>query len=493
MIEGIFKKGNDLILRYNKQGASYFKKIKATYPVYISDRNGDYRYIFRDVPMTKRVYNNKKDLKETLQIAELSNQLVEAYDPEIELRYPLWKKFQNTRPNSLIWFLDIEVIDLNNRKFPQPYLADAPITHIQIADNFTDKVVLLMTKAPSDEFYKKWKDNTEIIVYNSEEELLEGFIKKLKSDNPTIITAWNGENFDFPYITFRAKKLGININKFSPLNEAKVDYDPDNKIYTTRWNGLYLLDALQVYKKFTYSEQKSYSLEYIAKIELGEGEGKVDYGEYQNIFNFFEQNYDKFCEYARKDPIVLKNIIEKTDLFNILIDMANVMGLNYDRALGTVGPWSRNLLLLLLDENVIVPTKPSGEKSAPIKGGFVKDPIKGKHEWICSIDFNSLYPSIMLSFNLSPETYVPYEDLPQEAREILDYMADEDETKLFDPEFRQKIKAVTQKHNLIFAGLGFFRKDRQGIIPRTIEGIYYNRKKQKNKALLAKAILAKYS
>ena len=491
MIEGIFRKGNDLILRYNKNGESFFKKVKTKYPLYIQDRNGNYKYIFKNIPLTKRVYNTKKELKESKQIAELSNQLSIIYSPEVELLFPLWNKLQGQNPKSLIWYLDIEVIDLDNRIFPEPYLANAPITHIQIVTNRDNRVILYMLQKPSQEFINKYKNNTEIIIIPDEKEMLLTFIKRLQQEKPTIITAWNGENFDFPYITYRCQKLGISINKLSPLNDSSIEY-VDNKYYHTKWNGLYLLDALQIYKKFTYTDQKSYSLEYIAKVELGEGQGKVDYGEYRNIFEFFEKNYDKFCEYARQDPIVLKNIVEKTGIFDIVIDMSSTMGINFDKIVGTVQPWARFLTLLALRDNIILPEDSYNKDNAkPIKGGFVKEPITGKHEWICSIDFNSMYPNNINTFNLSAETYIPYEELPQEAKEIIDYMADENEDKLFDEEFRKKIAKVTKKYNIIFAGLGFFRKDKKGIIPSIIEQLYVGRKQEKQKMLIANALKEK--
>jgi DNA polymerase elongation subunit (family B) len=239
-----------------------------------------------------------------------------------------------------------------------------------------------------------------------------------------------------------------------------------------------------------FEDQPSYKLEYIAYKFLGEGEGKVNYGEYSSIFEFYEKNYDKFFEYAIQDPKVIYNLENKLKLIETLVFLAYLMGCNIDTAMETVRPWAIHLRHIALKHNMVLPSDTRHHLDKAIVGGYVKEPIKGKHYWVISIDFNSLYPSIMDMLNLCATTYIPYDKLPEELKEIYKLFRDEDEEKLLnDEDLQKKIRELTHKYNVSFNGQGFFRKNKRGLIAETVAQIYYDRKKEKNRMLLANAIL----
>jgi len=485
MIEGIFNKNGQYYVRKNINGVSLLVKENPLYTLFVEDKDGEYFDIIKKVKMKRLDFRSKLEFNETKKYYDLIKKHNVELKPYYNFLFNDWK--ENNIPKMKVWYLDIEVIDLNNRKFPEPTNAEAPITHIQIDD---DKNVYIFMTKDSPKMRKKYKD-VKFFIFDNEYDMLEAFIDFLKKENPSIITAWNGDQFDFPYIYRRLRNLGIDPNRLSPLNDTYYEEEKrGNKIYyRTQINGIFLIDSLEIYKKFTYSDQKSYSLEYTAKLILKEGEGKVSYKQYKSIYDFYEQDYDGFTEYAIKDPIVLKNIMKKTGLMDLSITIAKMTGTNLDKIFGTVHPWTNFLTLIALNEKLVI----SGSESTddkPIKGGFVKDPIIGKHNWVASEDANSMYPSIMLSFNISPDTYVNPERLPEELQKIYQYFRDENELKLV--ENLDKINEILKKYpNYIFAGLGFFENTQKGIIPKIIEKTYYGRKKEKQKMLLLKALKEK--
>jgi DNA polymerase elongation subunit (family B) len=426
-----------------------------------------------------------------------------------------WKK---ELPNPRIMFLDIETIDLNDRRFPQPHIAGAPITHIQIMDSYTKKVIILYMQEPSEKVKEKHQ-NVKFVKCNNEYEMLDKFTKILHKLNPSIITAYNGNLFDFPYIFFRSMKLKFPIERLSPLNEVTFRMEFKNRktseykkyydlsklkeflskenledwklnMFQINVKGMYFLDYLEIFKVFTYEDLPSYKLEYLAYKFLKEGEGKVNYGQYSSIFEFYEKDYDGFFEYAIQDPIVLDNLENKLKLINTLALLAYLMGCNYDVAMSTVQPWAIHLRHIGLKNNIILPNDTRHHLDKNITGGYVKEPNKGRHSWIFSYDFNSLYPSIMDMLNLCGTTYIPFEKLPEELKEIYRLFRDENEEKLLlDKDLQNKIKELTHKYNVSFNGQGFFRRDKRGMVAQVVADIYYQRKAEKTKMLLANAIL----
>jgi len=510
--KGLFKANKKW---YAKEGREY-KAIKPKYAVFEEDRNGDYIFATNRNKKFKLKEMEEKDYYKFKKQYEDTNLNFTYYKNNNYYTYKNYWNKTDIPPKLRTFYLDIETIDLNNKSFPRPELAEAPITHIQILDSETNDIFILTLQNPSKEFLEEHKE-AKFIEFKDEKVLIDSFIKIIHKKKPDVITAYNGNYFDFPYLVMRALKLGLDVNEFSPLNEVKfnaevkigdeyqkfyninnfkafIELTDKNKFKMEKWKidfiGLYLLDYLELYKKFTYGDLPTYSLEYVTKYELKEGEGKVSYKDYNSIFEFYEKDYDGFCYYSIVDVLTLQKLEKKKNLIGLTGLMAHQMGCNVDLILGTIQPWATYLTNIMLDEKICPPKDISQKLDKPILGGFVKPPQVGIHKWEESIDYNSLYPSIMDAFNMCSTTYIPYEELPDEAKELYNEFRDENELKLLEDEkIYNKMKEVTEKHNIIFAGNAFFTKDKRGIVAEIVAKIYYGRKEEKQKMLFANAIL----
>ena len=214
-LEGIFKKGREYFARLKKNKTAFFKKITSPYSTFIYSEEGEISHLINKRPLKQlnsKTYTEFKKKRDSF-----TDLVVNEFTPAFN--YLLENDFQKADPR--IWYLDIETIDPDNKKFPSMDDPDIPITHIQIYDNYTDIVYIIMLKNVSNELKKKYPD-VKFIVTKTEESLIESFIKMLNKALPTVIYAWNGNFFDFPYITLRARKLKVDINGFSPLGKTTI-------------------------------------------------------------------------------------------------------------------------------------------------------------------------------------------------------------------------------------------------------------------------------
>jgi len=494
-LEGVFRKKWEYFLRKNINGISIFSKPNIKRAAFIEDPNGTWSYILDSNIKFNLITGTLNELKEIENYAKLKKLRFFYLKPDILLWHKNWKEKNHAEIN--IWYLDIEAIHPEKAEFPDVFSGQIPITHIQILDKRLNTAFILMWKDISKkkkiELQEKYKDiNIKFIICEDEYDLFKKFIKLLHKRKPTIITGWNAETFDFPYITIRAAVLGFDINDFSLLEETEFfdfkEHDRDKR--KVKWTGTYLIDMMDAFKKFTFKDFKSYSLDSIVKSVLGTDKGKVDYGEDKTIRQFFINNYEKFTDYAIMDIILLDDLDKASGLMSLIQMMAEMMGTNYDNIFGTVRPWTDLLTHLALEEKMVVPNESEYNDHRPIVGGFVKDPLKGLHEWLFSYDYNSLYPSIQVSFNLSPDTYIDEKYLPKEAINILRRINENEDILLNNPNLFDEIEIICKKYNIEFGGLGFFKIDKQGILPKTLESFYYQRKEEKTKMLLAEAILS---
>ncbi len=466
------------------------KQIFPTFYLYEENNNGEYKFILdENVKLSKKVFDKEKDYRDYLGVMDSVGRNV--YGTQQAVYNHIRKNFfgNGITLTPRIWHFDIETIPDRGAGFPDPQLAEFPITCIQIYDTFEKKNILLLIKPLDDEFsFKKRNPNTIIKVCKDEKHLLETFVKLMDYMKPSILSAWNGENFDVPYITNRAKKIpGFNYRKLSPISVIKEKNVDDVIIY--EWEGITLVDAMIAYKSFTYITQTSYSLDNIANVELGIGSGKVDYGEYKDIIEFHEKDYDKFMDYAIQDVQILKGLDEKLNLNQLLIMLSTLMGINPADAFGTVKPWGTYLINKALEQNIVMPESTKHQLDEGIIGGFVAEPQVGLWNWVASIDYDSMYPNQIIAQNMSAETYIPYDRLPEELKTLYDtYMVDEDETKFLDESIAEEVSVLCKKYNVSFGINAFFKKDKIGIMPELVSEIYEDRKIAKGKMLKYKVL-----
>ena len=497
--EKVWRSGFEYFCRTRNTETNQVKieKINPVWEYYEKNPNGEAKFILDPtVKLEKKEFTNSKDAREYRGLMEsIGKEVFGGQAPEYKNIRDHF--FENGKDVDIrIWFLDIETMsrDENDKSFPDPQEADKPISQIQIYDNYSDKVILLsLDKMKDEERFKKY-NNLIFKRYNTEKEMFKDFLKLLDHLKPTVITAWNGDYFDFPYITHRFMKVeGVNYRKLSPI--LKVTEIKTSEGLNYDWEGIYLIDMMKAYKKFIYTPQTSYSLENIANVELGIGSGKVDYGEFSDIVEFYHGDIDKFLEYSIQDVIILRDLENKLKLIELMKILATMMGINMDDSFGTVKPWGVYLTNLAMKENLVMPFDRKSHLDKTIVGGYVREPLIGKHSWVVSIDVNSMYPLLgMRAFNMSPETYINDYELPDELKVIREkYHTHEDEEVYLNEDVLAEIKRVSHKYDVAFGMNAFFKREKEGIIPSIVADIYSTRKEAKRRMLMYNALKAKLS
>jgi len=497
--EMVWKSGFDYFCRTRNVLTNQVRiqKISPKWEYFERNQNGEKTFILDpSVSLTEKSFYQSNKAKEYKGLFDsLGKEIFGGQPPQYQ--YIREHFFQNGKESNIrIFYLDIETMssDPLDRSFPDPQLADKPVSQIQIYDNYTDKIIILSLDKMKDE--QKFKHYTNLIFkhYYEEKDLFNDFIKLLENLKPTVITAWNSDFFDIPYLTNRAKKLsGVNYRRLSPINKITEIKTSEGLNYS--WEGIYLIDMMKAYKKFTFKPQVSYSLENITKVELKEGEGKVDYGEFNDIIDFYHGDIDKFIEYSIQDVVSLKKLEDKLKLIDLMKILAIMMGINIEDTFGTVKPWGQYLTNLAMKEGLIMPFDRHSHLEKTIVGGYVRQPKKGKHNWLISVDVNSMYPLLgMRAFNMSPETYVNDYELPQKLKKLRNkFHTHENEEAYLIEENLKEIREISHSYDVSFGMNAFFRRDKEGIIPAIVGKIYTERKEAKSRMLMYKALKARLS
>lgn len=301
--------------------------------------------------------------------------------------------------------IDIEV--QSDEGFPEPEEAKYPITAIGIK-NTIDNTFYIWGTGDYDVSKSIMKDNR--VVYEKcrdEHELLIKFIAHWASPShmPDVVTGWNIRNFDIPYIINRASRIlhEDTIKKLSPWNriEERLVTMQKKQVQMYEIIGVSQLDWMDLFKKFgyTFGPQENYRLDTIANTVLGEH--KLDYD--GTLHSLYTTDHQKFIDYNIRDVDLVDRMEDKAGLIVLCFTMAYRAGVNYNDTFGTTGIWDTLIYRYLTEQNIAVPPNKESFKEA-YEGGYVKDPHCGVHDWVTSFDVNSLYPNIIVQWNMSPET-----------------------------------------------------------------------------------------
>jgi DNA polymerase elongation subunit (family B) len=242
------------------------------------------------------------------------------------------------------------------------------------------------------------------------------------------------------------------------------------------------LDYIELYKWYAPGgkSQESYRLDYIAEVEVGEN--KISYDEYDNLYQLYRLNYQKFIEYNIKDVELILKLEDKLKLLELAMTLAYDTKTNYEDVFAQTRMWDALTYSYLLNRNIIVPPKVVKDKDSAFEGAYVKDPQVGRHEWVASFDLNSLYPHLMMQYNISPETLVEPENYTEEMRSVLTQGINVE--KLLNKEIDT---SILKSQNVTLTPNGqFFRTDIQGFLPSMMEEMYEDRKKFKKLMIQAK-------
>lgn len=366
--------------------------------------------------------------------------------------------------------IDIEVGSENG--FPDPQIASQPVTAItvQLGEQF---MVFGVGK------YQVKQDNVRYVSCEDELHLLNEFISWWKMQDIDIITGWNVKFFDIPYLVNRMNRLfddrfAGDLSPWHFVSERTVNqagFGGAREQQSFEVMGVATLDYLDLYKKFTYAQQENYRLDHIAHVELGER--KLDYAEFGSLHNLWKEDYQKFIDYNIKDVELVTRLETKMKLIEMAIVLAYDAKVNYSDVFTQVRMWDTLIYNELREKNIVIPPKSNTVKNEPYMGAFVKEPVPGMYEWVASFDLDSLYPHLIMQYNISPETLI--KDYPQKPVSI---------DQLLDQEIDT---SYVKRQGMVLAANGFhFKNDKQGFLPEMMERMYAERKTFKKEMLKTK-------
>ena len=358
--------------------------------------------------------------------------------------------------------------------FPRPDVANEKINAITVDFNGWIYVFGLgefnLAVSPYDGKLKQFK-------FETEEELLLSFIDTWESESPDIITGWNVRFFDIPYLVNRIKGvLGESeAKRLSPwrfLKERNIKkMNRENQTYEI--SGISTLDYYELYQTFTYVNQESYRLDHIAYVELGEK--KLSYDEYDSMATFYKNDFEKFIEYNVKDVELVKKLEDKMKLLELAVSLAYAAKVNFMDVFGQVRMWDCIIYHYLMEHNIVPPPKTTSRKDAQYAGAYVKDPIVGMHDWVVSFDLNSLYPHLIMQYNISPETKIDQDK---------DYMITPNGVLGEQSEhFKKALKKHKDNDYSVAANGTCYTKEHKGFLPALMEKLYKERKMYKKKMI----------
>tara|TARA_E500000081_G_scaffold1508_1_gene1651 strand:- start:615 stop:2969 length:2355 start_codon:yes stop_codon:yes gene_type:complete len=366
-----------------------------------------------------------------------------------------------------IFALDIEVQCENG--FPDVEAAAEEMLSITIKDMVSKEFFVWAVR----EF--EVPDGVKAFIYDTEREMLAHFIKWWVENTPDILTGWNVNLYDVPYIARRVNRiLGEKwMKSLSPWNRAneREVYVQGRKNYAYDVSGINILDYLDLYRKFTYTNQESYRLDHIAFVELGQR--KVDHSEYDNFKDFYTSDWQKFIEYNIQDVELIDRLEDKMKLLELAITMSYDAKANFEDVYSQVRMWDTIIYNYLSDKNIVVPPRKGSKKDEKYAGAYVKEPIPGKYDWVVSFDLNSLYPHLIMQYNISPETLWETRHPSSSVERILNQEID------FSGEFA------------VCANGAQYRKDVHGFLPKIMQKIYDERTIYKKLMLKAKSAYEK--
>ena len=361
--------------------------------------------------------------------------------------------------------LDIEVS--SEQGFPDVESCQEEILAITIQDYTTKKIITWGVKP----FHNKQKN----VTYHhcpTEYQLLSSFIEYWRVDVPDVVTGWNIELYDIPYICKRlnrvlGEKLMKRFSNWGLVTEGET-FIKGRKHTTFDVGGLTQLDYLNLYKKFTYKAQESYRLDYIAEVELGQK--KLDHSEFDTFKDFYTKGWQKFIEYNIVDVELVDRLEDKMKLIELALTMAYDAKVNYADVFYQVRMWDNIIYNYLKRRDIVIPPKKKETKNEKYAGAYVKEPIPGKYDWVVSFDLNSLYPHLIMQYNISPETL----------------LEERHPTATVDKILNEEINFELYKDNAVCANGAMFRKDVRGFLPELMEKMYGDRVIFKKKMLTAK-------
>ena len=370
--------------------------------------------------------------------------------------------------SSKINIISLDIETKSDSGFPNIETADKEVTAITISRR--GEMVVFGTKP-----YKPKSDKITFVHCKDEWTLLDKFLHVWQTGRflPDVITGWNIEFFDIPYLVNRitnilGKEQAKKLSPWGFLEERKIiAHGKEHATYTPA--GINVLDYLQLYKKFSFGNEESYKLDNIAEVVLGER--KVDYKSmgYESLDDLYQRNSELYFDYNIQDVALIDRFEEKLGFIELVMAFAYDAKVNYNDTMATVKPWDIIVHNYLLDRCIVVPQFTKKTTDEQLMGGHVKEIKPGMYRWVVSFDLTSLYPHLIMHYNISPETKVGREQYWHALKSLIDG------------------RAVVEDHGYSYAANGVkFTKQKQGFAPALMEKMFNDRATYKNKMLDAK-------
>ncbi len=378
-------------------------------------------------------------------------------------------------PNKIDWdikqikLLSIDIECESENGFPDVEKAEETLICITVKDHTSKRIIVFGM-----ENFVNDRDDVQYIKCKSEIDLIHQFTRFWTEYEPNIITGWNVKFFDIPYLFNRFKYIMGEeyLNQFSPWGvvtggtSLSLGYNRTQNYYDIL--GVDTLDYLDLYRKHTFIRRESYKLDYIGEVELGENKTENPYDTFKE---FYSNDYQRFVEYNIQDVELVDKLEDKMKLIALHLTMAYEAKVNFQDVFGQVRMWDTIIYNHLRSKNIVPPAVQESKTSSGYEGAYVRDPVVGFHDWICSFDLNSLYPHLIMQYNISPETMVAFDPNKVSVNKMLDGFI---------------LDSADLDNVTITPNGAQFRTDKRGFLPELMDKLYQERVIYKKKMLEAK-------
>jgi DNA polymerase elongation subunit (family B) len=361
--------------------------------------------------------------------------------------------------------IDIEVASEGG--FPNVFDCAEELLAITL-QNYATKQIICFGSRP----YNNTRKDVMYVECSDEIDLIHRFLSFWEEQTPDVVTGWNCELYDIPYIAGRIDRIlgEKDARRLSPWKnihrKEMMIAGRDQISYSIA--GVSVIDYLDLYKKFTYTNQESYRLDHIANVELGQQ--KLDHSEFETFKDFYTQNWQKFIDYNIKDVELVDRLEDKMKLIELCFTMAYDAKVNYQDVFYQVRTWDAIIFNYLKKRNIVIPQKDRSTKSDKFAGAYVKEPIPGMYDYVVNFDLNSLYPHLIMQYNISPETLLENRHPSVSVDKILN----------------KELDFSNYKDYAVCANGAMYHKDVRGFLPELMEKMYNDRVIFKKKMLVAK-------
>ena len=467
----VFQIGNDILIRGYENGKHFSDRQKFQPTLFVPTKRKSKWRTLDNLPVEPVKPGTIKDCREFIDKYSSVNgfsvygneryvhQYISEMYPEDEIKFDIGKIKLIT--------IDIEVAAESG--FPDPFNCAEELLLITMQDYDTKKVITFGSKP----YANQDRPNFTYIQCHDEYDLINRFLDWWQTNTPEVITGWNCEFYDIPYLTGRIERLmgEKTMKKMSPWNILRRNeiFIAGRKNISCDVAGISVIDYLDLYKKSPATpNQESYRLDHIASQELGQK--KLDHSEFDTFREFYTKAWDKFVDYNIVDVELVDKLEDKLKLIDLCLTRAYDAKVNFSDIAYQVRTWDAIIYNYLKKQNIAIPQKERNQKDEKYAGAYVKEPKPGAYEWVVNFDLNSLYPHLIMQYNISPETLLDQKHPSATVDKLLN----------------QDITFELYSDYAVCANGAMYRKDKKGFLPELMQKMYNERVIFKKKMIQAK-------